>query len=61
MKSYKKIGIWGMGREGQAVRQALECHVINPDITEITEENVSDICHMIHPVCYPFLTIQLSC
>lgn len=39
----KKIGIWGMGREGQAVRQALECHVVKPDITEITEENVSDI------------------
>lgn len=39
----KRIGIWGMGREGQAVRQALECHVLNYEIIEISEENISEL------------------
>ena len=39
----KRIGIWGMGREGQAVRQALECHVLNYEIIEISEENTSEL------------------
>ena len=39
----KRIGIWGMEREGQAVRQALECHVLHYEIIEISEENISEL------------------
>jgi len=35
----KKIGIWGMGREGIAARNALIKHAPGASITEITEDN----------------------
>jgi len=37
----KKIGLWGMGREGQSSRDALAKHVDHPDIIEISEDNLS--------------------
>ncbi len=39
----KKIGLWGMGKEGQATQQMLLKHVPSAHITCISEENVSDI------------------
>jgi UDP-N-acetylmuramoylalanine--D-glutamate ligase len=39
----KRIGIWGMGREGQAVCQAIKCHVLKHEIIEISEENISEL------------------
>ncbi len=41
--SNRVIGIWGMGREGQAVRQALENHCSNIEILEIGEDNTDEI------------------
>ena len=37
----KKIGIWGMGREGKAVKSALGKHVSAAQLIEISEDNVS--------------------
>ena len=39
----KRIAIWGMGREGLAVKQALQRHVPSAELTEITEDNLDDI------------------
>ena len=39
----KRIGIWGMGREGQAARQALSRHVAGATVIEIGEDNTADI------------------
>ena len=39
----KKIGLGGMGREGQATRAALLKHVPSAQLIEITEDNVNDI------------------
>lgn len=39
----KKIGLWGMGREGVATRAALLKHVPSAQLIEITEDNVKDI------------------
>lgn len=39
----KRVGIWGMGREGQAVRQALSHHAPGATIIEIGEDNTADI------------------
>lgn len=41
--SHKKIAVWGMGKEGEAVRKALLKYVKNPLIIPVTEENVADI------------------
>ena len=40
---HKRIAIWGMGREGLAVKQALQKHVPGATLLEITEDNVADI------------------
>lgn len=40
---HKRIAIWGMGREGLAVKQALQKHVAGAEISEITEDNLNDI------------------
>lgn len=37
----KKIGIWGMGREGQSVLKALKTHVSECQILEIGEETLN--------------------
>lgn len=37
---HKHIAIWGMGREGQAVKEALQKHVPTASIIEINEANV---------------------
>ena len=39
----KKIGIWGMGREGTAVKNALKRHTKETTLVEISEENKSDL------------------
>ena len=39
----KKIGIWGMGREGLSTKTALLKHVSNSQIIEINEDNLSDL------------------
>ena len=39
----KRIGIWGMGREGMAAKAMLEKHCPNAVITEIGEENNEEI------------------
>ena len=39
----KKIGIWGMGREGQSAKSALKKHCPHAMISEIGEDNVFDI------------------
>lgn len=39
----KRIGIWGMGREGMAAKAMLEKHCPNAVITEIGEENTEEI------------------
>ena len=40
---HKRIAIWGMGREGLAVKLALQKHVPGAEILEITEDNLDDI------------------
>lgn len=40
---HKSVAIWGMGREGVAVKQALQKHVPSASLLEITEDNVADI------------------
>ena len=40
---HKHIVIWGMGREGIAVKEAVLKHVTDTTITEITEENIGDL------------------
>jgi len=40
---HKRIAIWGMGREGVAVKQALQKHVPRATLLEIIEDNVADI------------------
>ena len=40
---HKRIAIWGMGREGLAVKQALLKHVPTARVVEINEDNVNDI------------------
>ncbi len=40
---HKRLAIWGMGREGLAIKRALESHVSTAEIIAITEDNVSDI------------------
>ena len=39
----KKIGIWGMGREGQAAKIALKKHCPHAMLVEIEEDNVAEI------------------
>ena len=39
----KKIGIWGLGREGMAAVSALQKHAPNARIIKISEENTSEI------------------
>ena len=39
----KRIGIWGMGREGVAAKKALEIHCPNAHVIDIGEENTGDI------------------
>lgn len=39
----KKVGIWGMGREGQSAFNALKLHVPSADLIEINEENLKDL------------------
>ena len=39
--SNKKVGLWGMGREGQSTREALLKHVLNVQIVEISEDRKS--------------------
>ena len=45
----KKVGIWGMGREGQSVLKALKKHVSQCQIIEIDEEklNLLDDCQIV--------------
>jgi len=40
---HKRIVIWGMGREGLAVKDAIRKHVSNAEIIEVNEDNVQDI------------------
>ncbi len=40
---HKCVAIWGMGREGLAVKQALQKHVPSAEVLEITEDNLDDI------------------
>ncbi|MBO7257631.1 MAG: hypothetical protein J6V11_01685, partial [Alphaproteobacteria bacterium] len=39
----KRIGIWGMGKEGLSAKQAILKYTSPSSITEITEENMNDI------------------
>ena len=39
----KKVGIWGMGREGQSAFRALKLHVPSAQLIEISEENLNDL------------------
>lgn len=41
--SHKKIAVWGLGKEGNAVQNALRTYVKSPIIIPVTEENVADI------------------
>lgn len=41
--NHKKIGIWGMGKEGQAARRALSHYCPDSSLIDIDESNVSDI------------------
>ncbi len=41
--AHKKIGVWGMGREGKAVWTALQKHVPTACLMEIGEENANQI------------------
>lgn len=40
---HKCVAIWGMGREGLSVKQALQKHVPTAEVLEITEDNVSKV------------------
>jgi len=40
---HKKVAIWGMGREGLAVKQVLQKYASTTEIIEVNEENVDDI------------------
>ncbi len=40
---HKRIAIWGMGREGLAVKQALQKHAPSAQIIEVNEDNVDDL------------------
>lgn len=39
----KKVGIWGMGREGHSAFRAIQSHVSDVDLIEISEENLNDL------------------
>ncbi len=39
----KKVGLWGMGREGQISQKFLKKHLPDLDLIEITEQNLADI------------------
>ena len=39
----KKVGIWGMGREGQSAFRAIQSHVSNVQLVEIGENNLNDL------------------
>ena len=39
----KKIAIWGMGCEGQAIQKALIQHIPSAHLKEITEDNISSL------------------
>ena len=39
----KKIGLWGMGREGESSKKALLKHVPNARLIEISEDNLDDL------------------
>lgn len=39
----KRIGIWGMGKEGQSAKQALQLHTSPHSLIEISENNTDDI------------------
>lgn len=41
--NHKCIAIWGMGREGIAVKKAIQKHAPNSELIEVDEENVADI------------------
>ena len=41
--SGKKIGLWGMGKEGQSSRAALLKHVPDAQLIEIGEENLQNL------------------
>ena len=41
--SNKKVGLWGMGREGESTKKALLKHVLNVRIMEISEDNLADL------------------
>ena len=41
--SNKKIGLWGMGKEGLSTKAALLKHVPNAQIFEIDEEHLDDL------------------
>ena len=41
----KKIGLWGMGREGLSTQKALLRHVPDAQIFEISEDNLDDLYH----------------
>ena len=40
---HKKVGVWGMGREGQSAFNALKRHVPSAELVEINEDNLDDI------------------
>ncbi len=39
----KKVGIWGMGREGKSAFDALQMHVPSVRLVEISENNLNDL------------------
>ena len=41
--SNRKIGLWGMGREGQSTKAALLKHIPEVKIIEISEDNLDDL------------------
>ena len=40
---HQKVGIWGMGREGQSAFRAIKAHVPTAEFIEIGEENLNDL------------------
>ena len=40
---HKRIAIWGMGREGAAVKKAMQKHVPSATLIEVAENNVNDL------------------
>ena len=40
---HKRVAIWGMGREGTAIKSALQKHTSDTKIIEISEENIQNI------------------